>query len=327
LTALLLAFTSSVSWGVADFLGGLKSRQLPVLNVLVASQGTGFVLVSIYMLIRWEAPPGGDFAFWAAFSGVAGAIGLAAFYRGLSVGNMGVVAPISAASAAVPVIVGLASGDRPAAIQYVGLTLAFAGVVLASREEVSGGTARGAGLGIVSALGFGFFFVGMDNASDADVGWAMLGNRITSFSLLLLAFAILRPPVKARRSDAPVLATVGLLDITANGLFAVASTEGLVSLVAVLGSLYPLTTVALAAIVLHERPHRLARIGVAVALTLTTTEDVRPVTLGLYQYIGSFVNDWSAVMATAVLASLPAVVLLVVAQRFVAAGVNSGAVK
>ena len=120
---------------------------------------------------------------------------------------------------------------------------------------------------MISALGFGFFFVCLDIASDADIGWAMLGNRITSFSLLLAAFVVLRPPLAVRRRDAPVLATIGTLDITANGLFAVASTEGLVSLVSVLGSLYPLTTVALAAIVLRERPHRLAQIGVAIALT------------------------------------------------------------
>lgn len=267
MTALALAFASSVSWGVADFLGGLKSRKLPVLNVLLASQGTGLALIGIYMLIRWESPPGGDLAPWAIGSGVAGVIGLAAFYRGLSVGNMGVVAPISATAAVVPVVIGIASGDRPSGLQYLGLALAFTGVVLASREEVTGGTARGAGLAVVSALGFGFFFVAMDNASDADIGWAMLVNRITGVSLLLAAFAVLRPALAARRSDAPVLATVGALDIAANALFAIAATEALVSLVSVLGSLYPLTTVALAAVVLHERPHRLAQIGVAIALT------------------------------------------------------------
>ena len=266
MTALALAFASGVSWGVADFFGGLKARQLPVLNVLLASQGTGLLLVTIYMLIRWEPVPGGDFALWAVLSGVAGVIGLSAFYRGLSIGNMGVVAPISATAAVIPVAVGIASGDRPAGLQYMGLVLALAGVVLASREEVTGGAVRGAGFALVSAVGFGFFFVGMDHASDADIGWAMLGNRITSFSLLLAAFAVLRPPLAARRRDAPVLAMVGTLDITANGLFAIASTEGLVSLVSVLGSLYPLTTVLLAALVLRERPHRIAQIGVAMAL-------------------------------------------------------------
>ncbi len=271
MTALALAFASSVSWGVADFLGGLKSRRLPVLNVLLASQGVGLLLIAGFVLIRSESPPGGDFAFWAVFSGVAGIIGLSSFYRGLAVGNMGVVAPLAATSALVPVLGGFASGDRPSALQYAGLLLALSGVVLASREEVggggAGGTARGAGLAMVSAVGFGFFFVGMDSASDGDVGWAMLVNRITGVSLLLAAFAVLRPPLAARSGDAPVLALIGSLDIGANALFAVASTEGLVSLVSVVGSLYPLTTIGLAAVVLGERPHRLARVGVVAALT------------------------------------------------------------
>jgi len=264
--ALLLAFASSISWGVADFLGGLKARQLPVLNVVTASQLTGLLLVGIYMLIRWEPMPGGDFVLWAPLSGLGGAIGLLAFYRGLAVGNMGVVAPISATAAVVPVVVGIASGDRPSELQYTGLVLALAGVVLASREEVSGGPARGAGLAIVSALGFGFFFVGLDHASDADVGWAILANRVTSFSLLFAAFLVIRPPLAVRRADVPVLALIGTLDITANLMFAIASTTGLVSLVSVLGSLYPLTTAALAAVVLRERPHRVALIGVAMAI-------------------------------------------------------------
>ena len=142
--------------------------------------------------------------------------------------------------------------------------------MLASREEVgerlAGRTARGAGLALLSALGFGLFFVGMDRASDEDVAWAILANRVTSVTVLLAAFAVLRPPLAARRADIPVLALIGMLDIGANAMFAIASTEGLVSLVSVLATLYPLTTVGLAAVVLGERPHRVAQVGVVLAL-------------------------------------------------------------
>src|SRR3954468_7564915 len=176
MSAVLLAFASSVSWGLADFVGGLKSRTLPLLNVLVASQVTGLLLVAVFVAVRGEAAPGGDFAVFAALSGVAGVTGLAAFYRGLAVGNMGVVAPISATAAVVPVVVGIATGDRPSTVQAVGLARALAGVVLASREEVVGEepprrTARGAGFAMISALGFGCFFLAMDKASDSDVAW------------------------------------------------------------------------------------------------------------------------------------------------------------
>jgi drug/metabolite transporter (DMT)-like permease len=269
--ALLLAFASSVTWGAGDFLGGLKSRQLPLLNVLVATQLAGFALIGAFVAIRGEGPPAGDIFLWAPLSGLAGALGLAAFYRGLAVGNMGVVAPISSTAAVVPLAVGVAGGDRPASIQYAGIALALVGVALASREEVGGGwrggTTRGAGLALLSALGFGLFFVGIDNASDEDVAWAIFFNRAASVAVLVAAFAALRPPLAARRSDLPVLALIGVLDISANAMFAVASTKGLVSLVSVLGSLYPLTTVALAAVVLRERPHRIAQAGVVLALT------------------------------------------------------------
>jgi drug/metabolite transporter (DMT)-like permease len=271
MTAVVLAFLSSVSWGTADFVGGLKSRSLPILNVLVASQGVGLILISAFVAIRGEGAPGGDFAVFAALSGVAGVTGLAAFYRALAVGNMGVVAPISATAAVVPVVVGIATGDRPGAVQAAGLALALAGVVLASREEVveaqvSTRTARGAGLAMLSALGFGCFFLGMDKASDADVAWAMLANRATGFSLLVCAALVVRPPVRVRRPDIPSLLMVGTLDIAANATFAIATTKGLVSVVSVLGALYPITTVGLAALVLKERPHRLAQVGVVTAL-------------------------------------------------------------
>src|SRR5688500_9671671 len=163
--ALLLAFASSVAWGAGDFLGGLKSRQHPVLVVLLVAQLTGLLLIAGYVAIRADGPPGGELALWAPLSGIAGAVGLAAFYRALAIGNMGVVAPISATAAVVPLVVGVAGGDRPGKLQYAGIALALVGVVLAAREEVGGrpgGTARGAGLALLSALGFGLFFVCMD---------------------------------------------------------------------------------------------------------------------------------------------------------------------
>jgi drug/metabolite transporter (DMT)-like permease len=271
MTAVVLAFASSVSWGMADFVGGLKSRALPVLNVLLPSQVTGLILIGAFVAVRGEGPAGGDFAVFAALSALAGVVGLAAFYRALAIGNMGVVAPISACAGVVPVAVGVATGDRPGGLQAVGFALALVGVVLASREEVVGegnirGMASGSGLALLSALGFGLFFLGMDRASDADVAWAMLVNRITGVSLLVAATLVLRPPFRAGRRDIPVLIGIGTLDIAANAMFAVAATKGLVSVVSVLGSLYPITTVGLAAFVLRERPHRLAQVGVVTAL-------------------------------------------------------------
>ncbi len=271
MVALLLGFGSSVAWGLADFLGGLKSRQLPLLNVLIGSQLAGLAGISVVLVASGRSAPAFEHVAFAALSGVAGIVGLAAFYRGLAVGNMGVVAPISATAAVIPLAIGIGTGERPNALESAGLALAFSGVVLASREEVgagdgSGRMARGAGFAVLSAAGFGFFFAAMDRASDGGVVWAIFVNRVTGVTLLMAAALVLRPPVAVGRRDVAILLVIGALDITANALFAVAATKGLISLVAVLGSLYPLTTIALARIVLGERAHRLAQVGVVAAL-------------------------------------------------------------
>ena len=268
--AVALGLAASLSWGISDFLGGLKSRTLELLGVLLPSQGAGLVLVAAIVALRAEPVPGGRHVAYACLSGLAGAVGLAAFYRGLAVGAMAVVAPISGTAAAIPVAFGLITGERPSGLQAVGIGLAIAGVALASRElpEEGGGprVAAGVGLALLSALGFGSFFVAMDAASGPDLFWAIFFNRATSVTALVLAALALRPRLRPSRADLGVLLSIGLLDISANALFAAASTRGLVSLVAVLASLYPVVTVLLARLVLGERVRRVQQAGVAAAL-------------------------------------------------------------
>ena len=175
--AVVLGLGSSVSWGIADFLGGLKSRRLPVLSVMLASQVTGLSVIAAIVAIRGEGPPGGGFEVYAALAALGGLIGLAAFYRGLAVGKMSVVAPISALAAALPVTVGLATGDRPSGAQGAGIALALGGAALASREaseeaERGRAVATGAGLALLSALGFGSFFLGIDKVRITQISWS-----------------------------------------------------------------------------------------------------------------------------------------------------------
>jgi drug/metabolite transporter (DMT)-like permease len=265
-TAVVLALASSLTWGAADFLGGLQTRRRPLLTVMVLTQGAGFVSLAIAVAVRGQGPPGGSgWIAWAALASVCGVSGLAAFYRGLATGAMGVVAPISSAAAVVPLAVGLATGERPTTLQGAGIALAIVGVVLASREE-SGTNAAGAGLAIVAALGFGGFFVGIDRASEADVLWALVVSRSFSFAFLAAAALATRADLPRRPRDLALLAGIGVLDTSANLLFALATTEGLVSLVAVLGSLYPIATVVLARFFLHERLRLLQRVGAIGAL-------------------------------------------------------------
>lgn len=276
--ALALALSSSLAWGVADFVAGLKSRSLPVASVMLVAVVTGLGLAGAVVVARGVAPPATPFLAYAALSAVAGSIGLAAFYRGLAVGAMSVVAPIAATGAAVPVAFGLASGERPEAVQVVGAAVAIVGVVLAARErqsaplarsEASAGRrriARGAPLAVLAAAGLGSFLVAIDAASEGDVGWAILGNRLVSLGLITLAAVVLRPRGPATLRDAAPAVLVGVLETTANILIAIAMTLGLVSLVGVLASLYPVVTIALARVVLGERTGRTQQVGSGMAL-------------------------------------------------------------
>ena len=268
--AVLLGLAAGLSWGVSDFMGGLKARTIDLLAVMVLSQGTGLVLVALIVAARGNGAPGGDELIYASVSGISGALGLAAFYRGLAVGAMAVVAPISATGAAIPVVAGLVSGERPGAAQTAGIALAIVGVVLASREAREEGrparVATGVGLALLAACGFGGFFVLMDAASEHDVFWAILINRITGVSGLLGLALMLRRRLGMPPREVAALALIGTMDIAANTFYALGSTEGLISVVAVLASLYPVVTVILARFVLHERVHASQRAGIAAAL-------------------------------------------------------------
>ena len=269
--AILLALGSSLTWGVGDFLGGVKSRTLPLLVVLLPSQAVGFLAIGMVTLASGEPVPSLHDALLAALSAVAGVLGLAAFYRSIAVGKMSVVAPIAALSATLPVVVGVAEGDRPSALQVGGMVIALSGAVLASREpdrEDGGGRlAAGALLAFGSALAFGLFFLAIDAASDGGAVWASMINRSTSVTLLLLAALVLRPPLRRAGAHWPALATIGVFDVMANVLFAAATRQGLVSLVSVASSLYPVVTVLLARTLLREDVHRIQEVGVGLALS------------------------------------------------------------
>jgi drug/metabolite transporter (DMT)-like permease len=265
-----LALSASLAWGIADFLAGLESRRIPLLAVLLGSQLAGLaVIAAVVALAGGDAPGGEDLAF-GALSGLAGIAALAAFYRGLAVGAMAVVAPIAATAAAIPVAVGIATGERPGPLQLAGIAIALAGVALAAREKPPEGAgarlAAGVPYALVAALGFGCFFLAIDRAGDGGVAWATLANRVTSVTLLALAVVALRPPLRAGLARARVLAVVGALDVSANLLFAYAASEGLVSLASVLASLYPVVVIALARIALGERVQRVQQAGAAGAL-------------------------------------------------------------
>jgi drug/metabolite transporter (DMT)-like permease len=270
MTAVVLALAASSCWGAADFLGGLQSRRVPVVVVLAVVQGTGLALVLIVIAVTAEPFPGQRAALLSVVAGAAGVLALGCFYRALSIGTMSIVAPISATGVALPVVVGVATGDALSTIVSVGLVVTVAGVVLASREPHADPDRAAAGrlsigLALLAAVGFGSYFVMSDVAADDSVLWLLALSRIAPVPVLVtLARARgMRPPP---RRSVLLLVLAGALDCGATGLYGLANTEGALSIVAVVGSLYPVMTVVLARAVLGERIAPVQGVGVGIAL-------------------------------------------------------------
>ncbi|MGH3001536.1 MAG: EamA family transporter [Gaiellaceae bacterium] len=268
MTALALALGASLAWGVSDFVGPLLSRGLGTLRVLLWAQVGGVAALGIAVAIRGDGPAGWQvlFAIAASFGGM---LGLFAYYRGMNVGAMSVVAPIAGVSAIVPVAFGIATGDRPSAVQLGGVGCALAGVGLASVEHQDGTRriAAGVGLALLAAVGFGFYFPWMHAAGEVDFWWASLVFRLTALLIVVAAVAKERPPLRLRPRELTIVCAVGIGDTVGNVLFAAASGHGLVSLTSVLASLYPIVTVLLAAAVLRERVAPMQRAGILLTLT------------------------------------------------------------
>jgi drug/metabolite transporter (DMT)-like permease len=267
-----LALTASALWGTADFFGGHLSRRLPPLVVILVSQA--FALAALLGTVALLGlPTAGGWLLWAVVAGVVGPLALGAFYRALSVGTMGVVAPVASTGVLVPVVVGLLAGERPSLLQLSGVAVAIAGVVLASGPDVRAARAAGASRGghplllaLLAALGFGLVFAAIAAGSESTVLGTLVVQRLVNVAVTGLALLALRRAVDIDPRQLPSLAAIGLGDVAANAAYAVASTTGLVTVVAVLASLYPVVTALLARQVLQERLRRIQLGGVATAM-------------------------------------------------------------
>lgn len=274
MAALAFALGSSLLWGVADFLGGLKSRTLSVPVVLAVMYVTSLTVMGIFIVARGEGPPDTEAVIAALCAGLVGISALAAFYRGLAIGTMSIVAPIASTGVALPVLVGIAGGERPGTLRAIGIAAAVVGVVLASREEEGVGVGprqqrQSILLALVAGIGFGSYFVGAEIASREGVGWALFLSRVSA-APIVVAIAILvlrRGAARPGKGALAALAAIGACDLAANAAYNHATTLGDLSVVSVASSLYPVTTVMLAALLLGERVRGVQRAGVVVAIT------------------------------------------------------------
>jgi uncharacterized membrane protein len=266
--AVLLGVLVALSYGAGDFLGGLATRSQAVATVVAASQAAALVLLVVVVPSEGSAFAWGDVGLGAA-AGTVGVVGILLLYEGLATGAMGVVAPVTAVGAAVvPLVVGLATGERPDPLALVGAAIALGAVALvAGGGPVSGASARPLLLAVGAGAAFGLVFVLLGATDESSGFWPLLGGRVASVGLLVTWLARSGTPFTPLRGTRRVVVGAGLLDVTANALYLLAVREGLLSLVAVLSSLYPAATVVLARVVLHERlkPAQLAGLGLGLA--------------------------------------------------------------
>jgi drug/metabolite transporter (DMT)-like permease len=270
-----LALLASLLWGTADFLGGTAARRLPVAGVVAVSQGMALLglLVVAGLTDSYGDPVG--YLGWALAAAIVGLVALTSFYAALADGTMGVVAPIAALGVVVPVAVGIAQGDRPSLWQGLGVGVAVVGVVLASGPELRStvddrasrwSARRPLALAGVAAAGFGIVIVCVAHGARSSTVMTLLVMRAVSVGALLSLGGVGLVQIRARRADLPLLAAIGDGDVGANAALAVASTRGLLSVVAVLSSLYPAVTVMLARSVHAERLEAVQTAGVVAAL-------------------------------------------------------------
>jgi drug/metabolite transporter (DMT)-like permease len=268
--AVVLSLVASAAWGFSDFFGGLFSRRLPMPSVLLVIEVGGLLTAGTVLLVSGDAFPDTRHALTALVAGLVGITGLAVFFTALSVGTMSIVAPLSATGAIVPVAVGVATGDRLTAVIVTGLVLTLLGIVLAGREADDpdrdrAGDRKAIALSLVAALCFGTFSVAYDSAADGSLAWAIVLARLPAIPLVGLVVWRRRLELP-RGQDLVRLVGAAQLDCIATSLYAVAITRGALSVVAVVGSLYPVTTVLLARFVLGERLQRVQAAGVTAAL-------------------------------------------------------------
>lgn len=279
----LFALATSLLWGLADFGGGLLTRRTPALTVVVASQSIAVVVLGAIVVATGGFAEAGPQLWYAVAAGAVGPVALLCFYKALALGPMGVVSPLGSLSIAVPIGVGLVIGERPGLIQFAGIAVAVAGIVLAGGPQLRGAPVQRQAiwLTVIAAFGFGTVLALIAEASTTLTGLflALFVQRVAN---VVVGGAALYVSVKrgglALPEDGgmrlvwaslPALAFVGLADVAANGTYAIAAQNGPVTIAAVLANLYPVVTVIAALLFLKEQLRLVQATGAGLALVGT----------------------------------------------------------
>ncbi len=270
--SILYGLTSAITWGAADFTGGIASKRANVYGVVIGAEGFGMLLFLVLAVAFRETIPPWQTWLWGGASGLSGGFGLLLLYRALSNGRMSVAAPVSAIIAAIlPVVVGIFIEGLPKLWTFAGILLAIGSVWLIAHGEGEEGNAairlNEITLPLLAGVAFGLYFVFMHQASREAIFWPIVAARLASTAGILGYALITHQPLSSARKHWPLIALSGVLDPSGNFFYVLAGQMGRLDVSAVLGSLYPGSTVLLAGLFLHERLNRLQLAGILVALT------------------------------------------------------------
>lgn len=264
----LLGLLSALTWGTADFSGGLASKRTNAYGVVIGGQAVGLIPLLAMIALIGEAMPPLTSWLWGGAAGLGGGIGLSFLYRALASGRMSVAAPVSALLAAlIPVLAGTIMEGFPKLWTFIGFVLALAAIWLISSSE-DGKTIhlKELSLPLAAGLAFSMFFICMHQASRESILWPIVASRLTSITSMLVFALTLRQPWLPKNPHWPLIALSGVLDIIGNACYILAGQAGRMDVAAVLGSLYPGATVVLAWLVLRERISRVQFFGFLAAL-------------------------------------------------------------
>jgi drug/metabolite transporter (DMT)-like permease len=265
--ASVLALLSSLVWGTADFLGGLLTKRRSAVAVIGGSQAFGLVAAVIVAIALSKFWFNEEVVKFGVLAGLFGMVALMAYYQALSTGQMGVVAPIGSLGVVVPLVYGYLDGEQPTSIQNIGIAIALIGVVLASGPEFSGGSKPAPILlAFLAAAMFGFVILWMAEGGQVNAPATVVMMRVAQVSVMASVALAFRSLGGLKREDIPLLAATGSLDAVANVFFTTAASIGLIAIVSVLGSLFPIATGLLAWLILKERLLPIQYVGILVTM-------------------------------------------------------------
>jgi len=262
-----LSLAAAASWGAADFSGGLATKRVNPFGVVVVAHGTGLLFMLLLALLAKEPVPSRISLLWGMAARLVGGIGLAALYKALAIGKMGVNAPLSAVIAALlPLLFSFSTEGLPRPLQLVGFVLALISIWLIAAQPGASGGREGLGLAVVAGIGFSGFLLFSKLAGAHALFWPLVFARLASLLLMLAIVLISRPEWKPAKGALPYMLVAGVLDSGANALYVAATQHGRLDVAAVLSSLYPASTVILARVLLKERLSQPQSAGIVAAL-------------------------------------------------------------